>query len=236
MANLEAVRWVYRAATVAVFPALAVLGARNAVRIGRIRVWCPADPSRLGFFVRALVHVEDRRFWAHRGVDFLSMLRAVRNMLRGDGLQSGSTLTQQLVKNACWGVVDAPRTMRRKIPEMVAAIVLEQRLSKEQILALYVNGVYWGPWQGLARASVGYFKRRADRLTPHEAVALVTALCHPAFVMSRKGWWAKLQLQACRELGIEEKALLPDVDLWKVGWGRRWLSCEVSGPGAARRR
>ena len=94
------------------------------------------------FLRRAVVAVEDRRFYVHRGVDFPGILRAVYyNLRRGERAQGGSTITQQLVKNL---LLTNVKTIPRKLVEIGYAVKLEQNYSKDEILESYLNGIYFG--------------------------------------------------------------------------------------------
>ena len=99
----------------------------------------------------AAVAIEDRRFYAHHGVDVRAIARAaVVNAEEGEVVEGGSTITQQLVKNLYVGTAD---TLRRKLDEASLAWQLEDRLSKDQILTRYLNTVYLG--RGRLRGAVG---------------------------------------------------------------------------------
>ena len=90
----------------------------------------------------AFIAIEDRRFREHFGLDPIGMTRAaLQNMMAGHVVQGGSTLTQQLAKNL---FLDPSRTFDRKIQEAMLALYLESRYSKNQILTLYLNRVYFG--------------------------------------------------------------------------------------------
>ncbi len=122
----------------------------------------------------ATVAVEDANFWRHRGIDFRGIGRAlIVDLLAGDLRQGGSTITQQLVKNA---LVGRARTFQRKIREAITAVVLESRLPKEKILELYLNQIPYGQnAYGIEAAAETYFGKRAKDLSLAEA-ALLAAL------------------------------------------------------------
>src|SRR3546814_10840440 len=91
---------------------------------------------------RAVIAVEDRRFYEHGGIDYRGLLRAVYvNLREGRIAQGGSTLTQQLAKNL---FLSSDRTLKRKIQEVMLAFWLEHRFTKDQILTIYLNRVYLG--------------------------------------------------------------------------------------------
>lgn len=122
----------------------------------------------------AVVATEDRRFFDHYGIDPVGMIRAFFTNLRaGRFAQGGSTLTQQLAKNL---FLTPDRTLARKIEEFGLALWLELRLSKSDILELYLNRVYFGGGAyGIEAASQRYFDKSARELTIAEA-ALVAGL------------------------------------------------------------
>lgn len=122
----------------------------------------------------ATVAIEDASFWRHRGIDLKGIGRALLvDLVTRDLRQGGSTITQQLVKNA---LVGRSRTIRRKVREAVAAVVLESRLPKEKILELYLNQIPYGSnAYGIEAAAETYFGKRAQDLSLAES-ALLAAL------------------------------------------------------------
>jgi len=127
----------------------------------------------------AFIAVEDRRFYHHPGFDPIGMIRAmVANMRAGRVVQGGSTLTQQLVKNL---FLTPDQTMRRKVQEIMLAVWLELRFSKEEILELYLNRVYFGAGAyGIEAAAQRYFDKSAHELTIGEAALLAGLLKAPS--------------------------------------------------------
>lgn len=134
-------------------------------------------------FVRTLTAVEDRRFFAHIGIDWTGILRAVWvNVLRGGIAQGGSTLTQQLVKNL---YLDQRRTLRRKGLEALMALSIERRFSKDEILETYVNEVFLGQdgnraIHGFGLAAQFYFGRPLGELSTPETALLVGMVRGPS--------------------------------------------------------
>jgi len=127
---------------------------------------------------RAVVAIEDERFFEHDGVDLRAILRAfVTNAASGEIREGGSTITQQYVKN----VIIAPgeiaeKTLRRKIVEAALSRQLERRLSKTEILERYLNTVYFGKGAyGVQAAAFTYFHKPASKLTLAES-ALIAGL------------------------------------------------------------
>ena len=125
-------------------------------------------PSYVG---QAFIAAEDQRFMQHSGVDVQSILRAgLANLTAGSTVQGGSTLTQQLVKNL---LVGDEQTLMRKVQEARLAIEMEARLSKREILDLYLNRVYLGAnAYGVEAAALVYFNKTAADLTLPEAAFL----------------------------------------------------------------
>ncbi|MEO1037915.1 MAG: PBP1A family penicillin-binding protein [Pseudomonadota bacterium] len=123
---------------------------------------------------QAFIAIEDERFFSHSGVDGRGIIRAVAANLRaGATVQGGSTLTMQLVKNL---LLTPERTVRRKIQEIRLARALEQRVTKEEVLELYLNRIYLGEQAfGVEAAANRYFAKSAAELTLAEA-ALLAAL------------------------------------------------------------
>ena len=120
---------------------------------------------------QAIVAIEDRRFFEHRGVDLRAILRAVwADVTHGEVVQGGSTITQQFVKNA---YVDSSASISRKLREAALAWQLEQRWSKDRILTAYLNTIYFGNGAyGIQQAAHTYFHHGAKALTLAEAALL----------------------------------------------------------------
>lgn len=127
----------------------------------------------------AFVAIEDRRFRSHFGIDPIGIARAlVRNVSQGGVAQGGSTLTQQLAKNL---FLTQERTASRKIQEAILALWLEQNYSKDQILELYLNRVYFGSGAyGVEAAAQRYFNKSARGVTLAEAAMLAGIVQAPS--------------------------------------------------------
>src|SRR5262249_60017136 len=124
--------------------------------------------------VNAILSIEDRRFFQHGGVNYLRFLEAALIDLRSRHKQGGSTLTMQLARGF---FLTPQQTIKRKLTEMLIATELEQRLSKKQILELYVNQVDMGQRgsfavKGFGEASQAYFGKDIGDLTLPEAALL----------------------------------------------------------------
>ena len=131
------------------------------------------------YLPKAFVAIEDRRFYEHFGIDPIGITRAVVNNLRGSGgMQGGSTLTQQLAKNL---FLTQERTAARKIQEAILALWLERTYSKDQILELYLNRVYFGSGAyGVEAAAQRYFNKSARSVTIPEAAMLAGLVQAPS--------------------------------------------------------
>jgi penicillin-binding protein, 1A family len=119
----------------------------------------------------AIVSVEDRRFYEHKGVDVRSISRAlVRDLISGGFSEGGSTITQQLAKNL---FLPSDKTFSRKLKEAAYAIKIECVLDKDQILASYLNQIYFGEgcW-GIHNAAQFYFKKKVEDLSLEESAML----------------------------------------------------------------
>jgi 1A family penicillin-binding protein len=128
--------------------------------------------------VNAILDMEDERFWVHGGVNLRSTVRAlVANVSEGGVEQGGSTITQQLVKNA---LLTPEKSIDRKVKEAVLAMRLEDRLSKEEILERYLNIVYFGNGAyGVQAAAETYFNTDVEQLTLGQAALLAGIIRNP---------------------------------------------------------
>lgn len=133
--------------------------------------------------IKALIDVEDRRFYKHRGINVVSILRAMwANLRAGSTVQGGSTLTQQLVKNF---YLTADRTLSRKLNEVIMAVLLEMHYSKDEILEAYLNEIFLGQdgqraIHGFGLASQFYFGRPLNELDVSQLALLVGMVRAPS--------------------------------------------------------
>ena len=134
---------------------------------------------------QALMAVEDRRFYHHFGVDIIGLVRAAYTNYKAQRVvQGGSTLTQQLAKNilftqGCFSVND--RSYKRKIQEVLLAVWLEWKFTKDQILTMYLNRVYFGSGTyGIDAAARRYFNKSARNLSVFEAAVIAGLLKAPS--------------------------------------------------------
>jgi penicillin-binding protein 1A len=131
------------------------------------------------YIPQALIAIEDRRFRSHFGIDPLGLARAmVTNVMQGRLVQGGSTVTQQLAKNL---FLKPERTVERKVQEVLLAFWLEHEYTKDQILEMYLNRVYFGSGAyGVESASRRYFGKSAREVTLSEAALLAGLLKAPS--------------------------------------------------------
>ncbi len=133
----------------------------------------------------AFVAAEDAYFFEHQGLNYLGMLRALLvNLRSGKTRQGGSTITQQVVKNAL--LEDSSRTYRRKVREVVLSYRLEKELTKEEILGLYLNHIYFGGGRyGVQEAARYYFGKDIKEVTLGEAAMLASLPAGPEYYSPR---------------------------------------------------
>ena len=172
------------------------------------RVWVAL--ADIPAYVReAFVAAEDKRFFQHKGIDVRGMARAfIGNLAQSGRPQGGSTITQQIVKNL---LVGEDLTYERKIREMLVASRVEQTLSKDEILELYLNSVYLGrgSW-GIELAARGYFGKPAKELTLEEG-ALLAGLTKGPNYFSPDRHAARAQERLAYVLGrMRENGMLAD--------------------------
>ena len=142
--------------------------------VGRIlpegRYWTPIERIPV-FLQKALVAVEDARFYEHGGIDVRGIARAlVKDVVKGKLAEGGSTITQQLIKNK---YLSGEKTIDRKLKEGLMAVEFEQKYTKKQILEMYFNEIYYGngAW-GIAQAARLYFDKNPEELTDAECALL----------------------------------------------------------------
>jgi penicillin-binding protein 1A len=119
---------------------------------------------------KAVLAIEDDRFYEHSGVDYVGILRAALHNVTGGSKQGASTITQQVARNF---FLSSEQTVKRKVYEMLLAWKIEQNLSKDQILEIYMNQIYLGQRAyGFASAAQIYFGKKLNQLTVAEAAML----------------------------------------------------------------
>ena len=173
---------------------------------------------------QAIVSVEDKRFYAHNGVDFRGIVRALWEDIRSKRVvEGGSTITQQFVKNA---YITNEHTIARKVREAALARELEQRWSKDRILLAYLNTIYFGNGAyGVQQAARTYFGKGASKLTlPESALlaglpadpSLYDPVQHPRAALLRRRYVLRTMYNegkiTSRQLDVSAHAPLPKPD------------------------
>ncbi|MCG7392887.1 PBP1A family penicillin-binding protein [Microvirga sp. ACRRW] len=183
------------------------------------------------YLPKAFVAIEDRRFYSHFGIDPQGIARAVyRNITSSGGLQGGSSLTQQLAKNL---FLTQERTASRKIQEAILALWLERNYSKDQILELYLNRVYFGAGAyGVEAAAQRYYGKSARHVSLSEAAVLAGLVQSPSRLAPNRNpkaaqARAELVMSAMKELGF----ITPDMT--KTALGQPAESVKPNGAGSA---
>src|SRR5467141_3505733 len=130
------------------------------------------------FFIAALLAREDTRFYQHKGIDWRGILRAlVRDVMSGSPKEGASSITQQLARNS---LPLGGRTLSRKLLEAMVALRIERQFTKQQILELYINRIYFGNGcYGVETASQAYFGKSASQLNLPEAALLAGLIRSP---------------------------------------------------------
>ena len=152
------------------------------------RIWANLDqiPKNLQ---KAVVAIEDKRFYTHKGVDWHGTARAILSTLFGGSVQGGSTITQQLVKNVTG---DNQNTVKRKVTEIYRALDLEKRYEKDEILEAYLNEVYFGhSCYGVVTASLTYFDKDVSELSLAECASLVAITNNPSLYDPIEASWSR---------------------------------------------
>ena len=182
------------------------------------------------YMYQATVAIEDRNFYNHIGVDFGALLRAVFSTLGGHGVQGGSTLTQQLIKQVYFADEAASENrggLTRKIKELILAIELERMYNKDQIITMYLNqSPYGGRRNGVESAARTYFGKSAKELDLAESALLASIPNNPAVfnpyneyghegllwrqhytldVMAEMGYITKEEAEAAKEVAILDR-------------------------------
>lgn len=160
-------------------------------------------------YCNAVIAVEDHRFPYHGGFDILGTFRAIiNNVVTFSAREGGSTITQQLAKEMCF---TQEKDLSRKVAEVLVAFDLEKTYSKDEILELYINKIYYGDgYYGIKKASLGYYGKLPSELTFNEltilagipnAPSIYSLTVNPALAKQRQ----KQVLSAMLEYGYIDK-------------------------------
>ena len=172
-------------------------------------------------FINALISAEDARFFAHSGVDFQRIVSALISNITTNSTQGASTLTQQLIKNI---YLDSSKTLERKLTEIIMALDLENKMSKEDILLAYANNIMFdGVTLGVNSASLKLFNKPINNVNLAEAALLAGLVNAPSYynpirnpinakermntvldLMYRHGYISKKQLDDTKQVQIND--------------------------------
>ena len=175
------------------------------------RIWVKLDeiPHDLQ---QAAIAIEDKRFESHKGVDWIRTIGAIRYTLAGHSVQGGSTITQQMLKNATG---DDENTVKRKVVEIYRALQFEKEHDKDEILEMYLNLIYMGEsCYGVQTAADTYFGKNVSDLTLAECASLIAITNNPSMYDPLISDWTRANnrarqgdvLDAMLEQGKIEKA------------------------------
>jgi len=180
--------------------------------------------------VKGLQAVEDRSFKNHHGISWFGIGRAaLKNLLAGEVVQGGSTLTQQLVKNK---LQYNQNSLLRKLHEAMAAMLIEQKLTKKDILEMYFNEIYWGQdgpvaIHGVVEAATYYFAKPVSRLNIAEQALLIGIIKGPSwynpFKQAKRALERRnLVLKMWFETGIINKNQWQSATQMSLGLSKQW--------------
>lgn len=122
-------------------------------------------------YIEAIISVEDHRFYKHSGIDLIAIGRAIINDIKAmEFVEGGSTITQQIAKNEYF---TQEKQLTRKVAEVFMAFELEKKYSKDEILEIYINTIYFGNgYYNVKDACKGYFGKTIDKMTKGECIML----------------------------------------------------------------
>ena len=159
---------------------------------GENRIWVSLDEIP-EYLQNAAVAIEDKRFYSHHGVDIRGTARAIVSTLTGRGVQGGSTLTQQLIKNVTG---ENQTTVKRKVTEIYKALECEDRYEKDEILEAYLNEVFFGEsCYGAKTAALKYYGKDISELDLAECAALISITNNPSRYDPLLGEWRRENLR-----------------------------------------
>ena len=150
---------------------------------------------------QATIAIEDKRFESHHGVDWRGTLRAILSTVTGSGVQGGSTITQQMIKNVTG---NNENTVKRKITEIYRALALEEDYTKDEILTIYLNTVYLGnQCYGVQTAADMYFAKDVSELTLAESACLISITNNPSQFDPLRADWCREENRSRQLLVLE---------------------------------
>ncbi len=166
-------------------------------------------------FLNALISVEDRRFYEHLGVDRISTGRAIMtNIIERRFAEGGSTITQQLAKNLYF---DRAKKIERKIAELFVVFQLERKYTKDEILEMYINIIYYGDgYTGIRAASLGYFDVEPSDLSTLDSILLAGLPQSPSYyALSTNPEGAKKRMMSVID-AMDENSLFTSSEMEKI--------------------
>ena len=154
-------------------------------------------------YLKAVISVEDHRFFTHNGIDIISIVRASLNDIKAMSfVEGGSTITQQLAKNIYFS---QKKEITRKIAEVFIAFKIEKNYTKEEILELYINTAYYGNgYYSPKETCLGYFNKELTNMTDDEAIMLVGIPNAPSVYNPK----ANMQLAKQRQMQVIKKMIM----------------------------
>lgn len=183
--------------------------------------------------IDALIATEDARFYSHPGVDFQSLIRGFYGFIRGVNLGGGSTITMQLANNLSF---DSDNVYLRKFKEIPFALQIQRELSKEEILTLYLNTIYFGAGaDGIGAAAFVYYGKQPRELTLAEAAMMVSLLpcpstCNPLSSPVRSIERRRTRLRNMLREGMISEAEFAAADAQPVSATRHNRNIEIEAP------
>ena len=183
--------------------------------------------------IDALIATEDARFYSHPGVDFQSLIRGFYGFIRGVNLGGGSTITMQLANNLSF---DSDNVYLRKFKEIPFALQIQRELSKEEILTLYLNTIYFGAGaDGIGAAAFVYYGKHPRELTLAEAAMMVSLLpcpstCNPLSSPVRSIERRRTRLRNMLREGMISEAEFAAADAQPVSATRHNRNIEIEAP------
>ncbi|MDR7077473.1 penicillin-binding protein 2A [Neobacillus niacini] len=165
--------------------------------------------------MNAVVATEDQRFYKHNGINYFAIMKAFfKNMISGDIVAGGSTVTQQLAKNA---FLTHERTYTRKIKELIITKKIERTYSKDEIMERYLNQIYFGEgaW-GIQRAAKTYFGKEASELTLSESAMLAGLIKAPSILSPFKNMDKAVERRDLVLFLMEQEGYISQNDLEKA--------------------
>lgn len=195
------------------------------------------DPIRYedipSLMINTLIASEDARFYSHPGVDFRGLVRGFYGFVRGVNLGGGSTITMQLANNISF---DSDNVYARKLKEIPFALRLQQELSKEEILELYLNLVYFGQGaDGISAAASVYYDKSVEEMTLGEMATLVALLpcpsvCNPVTDPERAKTRRNVVIHKMLDQGMIDRAQRDAALAETIDAQRHYRDIEVPAP------